>query len=191
MGVTINCVNTGKCCSCETWFRQRVDIIIATIDYLEIKIAEVETALSKYDQEQDEVFPIENSRYDAMCYRQFIRDLRDRLIEPIRSVRDKYAMYAGPFDILCSAFKYIGVKPAMIAFGVYGIYPLCAQSDVEGAYSVGNSYDIIELLLKLEPTIEKSSELYDVLYIRDNDCTSPILAIFKDSFETRQPVRIS
>ena len=185
----MGCVNRGKCCPYSTWFEQRVDIILATIKYLETKIAEVESFISKLSEDElegDPIYPIENNSFDALEFQSNISELKKYLIDPIHKTTKKEQIY----NILIACNKRCGIKDGLVSFGVYGVYLLCDQSDCNGVYTVGESHDILELLETIEPSIDKESEIYRAAYI-DNKDSSSIISVFRDSVNTRQPIKIT
>ena len=78
----------------------------------------------------------------------------------------------------------------LIQFGVGGLYALCNKSDCEGFYSVGNSYDICELLKLVKPFLLKNKEEVDSNENWIYNDIDIITNVFKESVEKNIIVRI-
>jgi hypothetical protein len=190
MGFNMVCVTTGKSCRYGTWHEQRIEIIKITMKYLEAKILEVQEKINAMDDTDDEYingFPVHEYEY-------FIERLNDMLIKPISTFTQAIATHKDNddmiFNIVSNANIY-HIKEMMVCFGIYGIHLLCKQSDNSGVYSVGESYDILELLKNIKPYFDKTSEIYQTVYTIKSDFSSPIYDIFYDSITSMEPVRIT
>ena len=78
----------------------------------------------------------------------------------------------------------------LIEFGVGGIYALCNKSDCEGFYSVGNAYDIHELLNTIRPFLLKNTK---DLESSDNwlyDVADELIELFQESIEKKKIIMI-
>lgn len=192
MGFNMVCKNTGKNCSYNTWFEQRVAIILATVAYLEHAISSIEDKLKEIDKE-DEVYPIENNPYSALRIQNLLPSLKEYLIEPIRKIRNKDSSNTDAiYNILIESCKRISINDGLVCFGIYGVYLLCSQSDCGGAYSIGNSYDIIQLLEKIEPFVDKTDKYtYEAIYTINDTFSNAIIDIFRDSVNSNQPILIT
>jgi hypothetical protein len=143
MGVSITCDEESFSCSYSTWNTIRTNIIEKTLDYLNNHfslnecedsnelidrkniIIFFENILSKNDEKQNKII----FNINVMCNLQPI----DSFIQNIN------------FNII----------NALIYFNIGGLYSLCYKSDCEGYYSVGNSYDILNLITLIKPCINK------------------------------------
>jgi hypothetical protein len=183
MGFSMVCKTTGKNCSYSTWYQQRTEIIKVTMKYLEAKILEVQEKLQEIGDDDGE---IKINDFPPIQYDYFITRLNEVLIEPIKKCRNDENI----FKIL--EYKDIyHIKEEMTAFGIYGIHLLCKQGDCGGVYTVGESYDILELLRVIKPYFDKSSEIYETVYNINSIWSSPIYNIFYDSVSTCTPIRIT
>ena len=86
-------------------------------------------------------------------------------------------LYSG-FLEECNQIEFIDL---LVKFGVGGLYALCHKSDCEGFYSVGNAYDICDLIPKI---LEFTSDNYY------NRCFNCIDKVFKESQELKRIVSI-
>jgi hypothetical protein len=93
-------------------------------------------------------------------------------------------------DLFYSYSKNLDFIDLLIQFGVSGIYAFCVKSDCEGFYSVGNSYDICELLSVIKPFLLKNKDNLDSeenwLYMWIDELTD----VFKSSIENKVIVTI-
>lgn len=185
MGFSMHCINTGKSCSYSMWFEQRVGVILATVKYLEQAIAEIKAKLPDPEEDDGEYI---NGLYTGIDYTNNIRPLED-MINDIKHVKNIYGIFDGVYNVFMRSRN---VKEGLVCFGVYGLYMLCNQSDIDGVYAVGESYEIIELLIKIKPYIDVNSDLYRAVYTSRNEtnCSDSLVAIFNDSIDTKHPVII-
>jgi hypothetical protein len=208
MGFCMTCTTTGKNCSYSAWYEQRVEIIKVTIAYLEAQIEKVQQEIQATLEEDGDDDKYING-FHIIDYDMYIKDLRSELIEPIRNAIDKsedesstkqnpyswsYTRSVKSSDVIydiVTKTMTTTIKEAMVCFGIYGLHLLCKQSDCSGAYSVGESYDILELLRRIKPYFDTSSEIYSAVYTMKSEFSSPIYDIFYDSVSSFQPVRIT
>lgn len=185
MGFCMTCEHTGKNCGYTTWFEQRVSILLVTIKYLEDQINKIKMEF------EDENAIQSKSEDDYESYKnrmdEYFEALNQHLIEPIKITNNTDRIY----NILIDCVRYTGCKEALIHFLVYGIYLLCKESDCSGAYSVGESYDIVEMLEQIKPYFDETSNIYEVVYTIKSEFSNPILDIFRESITLKKPIRIT
>jgi hypothetical protein len=150
MGISIKCGKKSYSCGYGSWNRFRNEVILATIQYI-----------TQYNfNEQDD--------YESKII-DFVKDFEDRYNE------NKDMNFIDEFLSLCRDERLLD---ALIHYGLYGVYVLCNKMDDDGYYSVGNSYDICELLTNIRPLIQTRETL------------SNIEAVFQESIDTKKKVII-
>ena len=166
MGIDLYCGDTTFGCSYSSWNNIRNSLIEATFEYLEVHFG-----LNEYEEG--------TSEYGAMMgLKEYIQKIynsskNEKLIE-------NFIVYS----------KLLEFVDLLIQFGVGGIYSLCNKSDNEGYYSVGNSYDIYDLLKVVKPFLLKNR---DNIYDEKNwiyNCIDNLINVFKESIEKNENVRI-
>ena len=167
MGIDLYCGDETFGCSYGSWNNVRNSLIQATFEYLEVHFA-----VTEYEEGTHE--------HGAMiALKQYIQKIlnlgkNDKLIEG--------------FVVYSRILEFVDL---LIQFGVGGLYALCNKSDCEGFYSVGNSYDICELLKLVKPFLLKNKEDLDAdenwIYNGIDNVTN----VFKESVEKNVIVRIS
>ena len=70
----------------------------------------------------------------------------------------------------------------LIYFNLSGIYTLLHKSDCEGFYSIGNSYDIYEMIQLVKPNID--NQFFKTI-------TKEVELLFKNSLENKENIIIS
>ena len=167
MGIDLYCGDETFGCSYGSWNNVRNSLIQATFEYLEVHFA-----VTEYQDGTHE--------YGAMiALKQYIKKIlnfgkNEKLIEN--------------FIVYSRLLEFVDL---LIQFGVGGLYALCNKSDCEGFYSVGNSYDICELLKLVKPFLLKNKEDLNSdenwIYNGIDNVTN----VFKESVEKNVIVRIS
>lgn len=167
MGIDLYCGDKTFGCSYGGWNNVRNILIEATFEYLEVHFA-----VTEYQEGTHE--------YGAMiALKQYIKKIlnfgkNEKLIEN--------------FIVYSRLLEFVDL---LIQFGVGGLYALCNKSDCEGFYSVGNSYDICELLKLVKPFLLKNKEDLNSdenwIYNGIDNVTN----VFKESVEKNVIVRIS
>ena len=166
MGIDLYCGDETFSCSYGSWNNVRNSLIEATFEYIEVHFAVTDYEENTYD-------------YGSMtALKQYIQRIlnsgkNDKLIEN--------------FIVYSRILEFVDL---LIQFGVGGLYALCNKSDCEGFYSVGNSYDICELLKLVKPFLLKNK---DDLNANENwiyNGIDNITNVFKESVEKNEIVRI-
>ena len=194
MGFCMNCKTTGISCCYSTWSEKRIAIAKATVKYLQAKFPEIELEIERIKENglEDEEYI---DGYPTFEYERFIKELSERLIPLTEKVNNKDIISVMTFFKGISSDSIYYIKDGMVCFGIYGLYSLCKQGDCEGAYSVGESHDILELLRVIKPYFDKETEddkyMYDSIYNNKTEFSSAIYDIFYDSISTYTPVYIS
>jgi hypothetical protein len=177
MGVDIKCNDKGFGCGYGTWNDIRIQIIKATFIYLEKKFEEdLQNPLHLDERDDDNYYGEGSYYYYTMNHlKKFMSIIRQNM-EINNVIRTCYNM------------NYID---SLNYFGVGGLFALCNKNDCDGYYSPGNSYDICNLLTKIEAFMEKENYIYEKIYVNDDEyyCDS-VFDTFKESSTTGQYVRI-
>ena len=166
MGIDLYCGDETFGCSYGSWNNVRNSLIQATFEYLEVHFA-----VTEYEEGTHE--------HGAMiALKQYIQKIlnlgkNDKLIEG--------------FVVYSRILEFVDL---LIQFGVGGLYALCNKSDCEGFYSVGNSYDICELLKLVKPFLLKNKEEVDSNENWIYNDIDIITNVFKESVEKNIIVRI-
>lgn len=179
------CNSTAISCSYTIWREIKAEIVRKTIQYLESKISEIQKELESKDCYEN----IKINGYPASNYESYINILHKELITPICNTstlneKDNILMISIGYDVFL-------VKDAMTCFGIYGMYLLCKECECSGSYSVGESYDILELLRLIKPLFDTTTDIYKIIYNKNNGWFSSIYDIFYDSATSFYPVRIN
>lgn len=166
MGIDLYCGDETFGCSYGSWNNVRNSLIQATFEYLEVHFA-----VTEYEEGTNE--------HGAMiALKQYIQKIlnlgkNDKLIEG--------------FVVYSRIFAFVDL---LIQFGVGGLYALCNKSDCEGCYSVGNSYDICELLKLVKPFLLKNKEDLEADENWIYNYIDNVTNVFKESVEKNKIVRI-
>ena len=181
MGIDITCVNKSFHSSYGYWSRFRTDIIIATFEYLKDYFS-----LNEYSKDE---FPNEE------IYRQEIIEFMEKVLNTKANyvntgIKFPISTIATPVDIFIQFCELANIN-LLIHYGVGGLYSFCNKSDCDGFYSVGNSYDICELLKSIKPFLIKNK---DDLQSQENkfyNSIDVVIEIFKESVEKNHIIIIS
>jgi hypothetical protein len=166
MGIDLYCGDETFGCSYGSWNNVRNSLIQATFEYLEVHFA-----VTEYEEGTHE--------HGAMiALKQYIQKIlnlgkNDKLIEN--------------FIVYSRILEFVDL---LIQFGVGGLYALCNKSDCEGFYSVGNSYDICELLKLVKPFLLKNKEDLEADENWMYNDIDKLTNVFKESVEKNKIVRI-
>ena len=160
MGIELTCNTKSFGCSYSGWAAFRNKIVAATLAYLE------------------------DSHFDALLeHIQGVKDLQQKLCK--QNAEDNFFE---SFITMVSADLWFG--ELLIEYGVAGLVALCRKSDCEGFYSVGNSVDICDLLIKIRPFLlvnkDDPESVQNIFYERTKD----LLEVFEESVERKLFVRI-
>ena len=129
MGIHIHCDEKEYSCSYSSWDKFRMDTINATIKYIKSYITLTE--ITEYNQ----VYA-------------------NKLLEFIDKIESEPNLDINIFLDYCKQSPFIDT---LVFFNISGLYAFCNKSDCEGYYSVGNSYDIYQLLKLIQKfyTVDK------------------------------------
>jgi hypothetical protein len=182
----MTCTNTGKNCGYTTWFNHRVEIVKIVVKYLENKIAELQKEIEEKSNAAaaaDEEQQINGLNIEEVEY--YIQKLNEYFTQ-IKHCKNNDAIFA-----FVSNPQIYHIKDSLSYFGVYGAHLLCRQSDCDGVYTVGESFEILHMLNIIKPAFDETSEIYETVYMIQSEFSSPIYDIFEDSVKTMQPIRIT
>jgi len=176
MGIDLYCGDKNFGCSYSCWHNIRIELIKATFEYLEVHFA-----VTEYEEGTHE-------HGSMIALKQYIEKIQNGSVikESIFGRKESNLL-----DLFITYSRLLQFVDLLIQFGVGGIYSLCNKSDCEGFYSVGNSYDICELLKLVKPFLLKNKEDLDA---EENWLYKPIddlIEVFKVSVEHSEMVRIS
>ena len=174
MGIDLYSGDKTFGCSYSTWNNIRIELIEATFKYIEQyfdsgKIQEGTNEYVSLNQLKQYIETIQNEKI-----------MKQTFIGKQSNLLDLFYSYSKNLDFI----------DLLIQFGVSGIYAFCVKSDCEGFYSVGNSYDICELLSVIKPFLLKNKDNLDSeenwLYMWIDELTD----VFKSSIENKVIVTI-
>ena len=191
MGVEFTCDEKSFGRSYGGWHYIRCTLIESTFAYLDKRFAEI---LSKFANEKEHDWETNHIQSAAKTLQKYINEIR----EAANSKKQKSS--EGIFGIMrehnhildCFINKiwenyFIDL---LIEFGVGGIYALCNKSDCEGFYSVGNAYDIHELLITIRPFLLKDTEDLDSENNWLYDSSDELIELFQESIEKKKIIMI-
>jgi hypothetical protein len=176
MGINLYCSDKDFGCSYSCWNNIRIELIKATFEYLEVHFA-----VTEYEEETHE-------HGSMRALKQYIEKIQNGSVIKESIFGNNKSNLLELFNTYSGLLEFVDL---LIQFGVGGIYSLCNKSDCEGFYSVGNSYDICELLKLIKPFLLKNKEDLDA---EENWLYKPIddlIEVFKVSVEKNEMVRIS
>jgi hypothetical protein len=167
MGIDLYCGDETFGCSYGSWNNVRNALIEATFEYLEVHFA-----VTDYEEGTHE--------YGSMiALKQYIKKILNS---------NKNEELIENFIVYSRLLEFVDL---LIQFSVGGLYALCNKSDCEGFYSVGNSYDICELLKLVKPFLLKNKEDLNADENWIYNCIDNLTNIFNESVEKKEVVRIS
>jgi len=191
MGIDFTCDEKSFGCSYSSWHNIRCSVLEATFAYLESRFAEILTKPIKEESDDWETTHIQSA---SNSLQQYINDVRES------ANSKKQNKNVGIFGIMrdhnhilecfLSRATELYFVDLLIEFGVGGIYALCNKSDCEGFYSVGNSYDIHELLTTIKPFLLKDTENLESYDNRLYDRSDELIDMFQESFEKKKIILI-
>ena len=186
MGIDLTCDTKDFSCSYSSWHNIRAELIEATFAYLEDLIANQTKGIDE-----------ERLEYSVIGHlKQYITEIREECasfdndkppISPFALLFSKRTIF-NAFSEHLGDLCFINI---LIQFGVGGIYTLCNKSDCEGFYSVGNSYDICELLNVIKPFTIKNKDNLDDEENYIYRCTDKLIELFQESLDKKLIVYIS
>ena len=186
MGIDLTCDTKDFSCSYSSWHNIRAELIEATFAYLEDLIANQTKGIDE-----------ERLEYSVIGHlKQYITEIREECasfdndkppISPFALLFSKRTIF-NAFSEHLGDLCFINI---LIQFGVGGIYTLCNKSDCDGFYSVGNSYDICELLNVIKPFTIKNKDNLDDEENYIYRCTDKLIELFQESLDKKLIVYIS
>jgi hypothetical protein len=153
MGLFLFCKEKEYCIQYANWNAFRLEIIKATIEYA--KSQEMKDNHDNYNYNDKDT-------NDDKYYKNLMQKLID-CESPSIEIDWEYNNF-------------------FIHYGIAGLFALCKKSDSTGYYSVGNSYDICELLSNIEPFMKKDEE--------NPNRFMAIYEIFQESINTKTRVTL-
>ena len=139
MGIDLYCGDKTFGCSHNVWRNVRKTLIESTFEYL-VEHFDV----SNYKEDTNE--------YGSMiALKHYIKRIENVVVGKQFDLLDNFYVYS----------KHLEFVDLLIQFGVGGIYTLCNKSENEGFYSVGNSYDICDLIKIVKPFLLKNKKNID------------------------------
>jgi hypothetical protein len=191
MGVDFTCDEKSIGFSYGGWHYIRCTLIEATFAYLDKRFAEI---LSKFANEEEHDWETTNIQSAAKNLQKHINEIReDANSKKQKSSEGIFGIMREHNHILDCFINKIWENyfiDLLIEFGVGGIYALCNKSDCEGFYSVGNAYDIHELLITIRSFLLKDTEDLDS---EDNwlyDSSDELIELFQESIEKKKIIII-
>ena len=186
MGVDFTCDTKTFGCSYSGWHYYRNLIIEATLAYLDDYLANQNPEIDTY----------EFSAMDKL--KKGVASIRSRALKLSTENKSIFGMDLGkrPLEecylkaLLYELHENEWIGELIIENGLNGIRALCNKSDCEGFYSVGNSYDICELLYKIRPFLIKNKENLEADENYDYERSKDLLEMFEESVEKKIIVRI-
>ena len=189
MGISIMCGKKSFSCGYGNWNKFRIDVIYATIEYLQSILSPLSTTeLISYTRKLNtpllkEFLKEDNNEEIEISYNEIIIDFIHQFVDEVESqteprretlesktkeFKEKILLNedcrrggveegdarVSVLDIFNNIYtESWNFNDAFIHFDLGGLYSLCNKNDYEGYYSIGNSYDICELFLKIKPFI--------------------------------------
>jgi hypothetical protein len=191
MGVDFTCDEKSIGFSYGGWHNIRCTILEATFAYLDKRFAEI---LAKFANEEEHDWETTHIQSAAKNLQKHIDEIReDANSKKQKSSEGIFGIIREHNHILDCFINKIWENyfiDLLIEFGVGGIYALCNKSDCEGFYSVGNAYDIHELLNTIRPFLLKDTE---DLESSDNwlyDVADELIELFQESIEKKKIIMI-
>ena len=191
MGVDFTCDEKSFGCSYGGWHNIRCTILEATFAYLDKRFAEILAKPSNEEEDDWETTHIQSAAKNLQKHIDKIRE--DANSKKQKSSEGIFGIMREHNHILDCFINKIWENyfiDLLIEFGVGGIYALCNKSDCEGFYSVGNAYDIRELLTTIRPFLLKNTE---DLESSDNwiyDVADELIELFQESIEKKKIIMI-
>ena len=161
MGVLFECVKVDYSCAYGSCNIIRVEILQATIRYLEnkkIEIAKIQSNCKITNSVKKE--SEEKQEYDKEVYELYDTDTK---INEILVHKNKMAK--GVDDFLSVMHNSNSLIDNFIYLDIYGCYALLNKSDCEGYYSPGNSFDILSIINTVKPFITDKNVLERLKHI--------------------------
>lgn len=173
MGLLISCDDLQFYFSYDDWFNYRYLITFEVYTYLQINY---KNYIDKHMHPSlnEELF-LENRNIPQNSIYNKCKCLLDTISQKINSITDEKERFYFLKDIY-------NINPdLLIYFGVGGIIPFINKSYINGLFTIGNSYDILELFESLE-------EFAD---IKIKTFMNDIKQIFSHSYQSKQKIVIS
>ena len=186
MGVDFYCGDITFGCSYGYWAEIRIEIIKATMDYIQDKY-DKDKELYGHLKEDDENWIGEGSEYHC-C----IKDLME-LKTIILSQKPTASVFGFEIDNTVNLFiklcHNLRLMNSLNNFDIGGLFALCNQSDCEGYYTPGNSLDICSLFDRIEPFVKKY-DCYNCVYTKEGRLFNTVYEVFEHSYKTLRKVTI-
>jgi len=158
-------------CTYSNWSQIRNACVKASFEYVEHYIQTNTIRINNEERRlQDNILAYINKIKSYKSYKSYKSDneyLRESELDLLNGFLEE-----------CKHIEFIDL---LVKFGVNGLYALCHKCDCEGFYSVGNAYDICDLIPNI---LEFTSDNY---YCRSFNF---IHKVFKESLELKRIVSI-
>jgi hypothetical protein len=191
MGLDLYCRDKTFRTSYGHWCSIRINIIKATIDYIQEKIKNDQELYKNINiNEEDENWIGKGSVY--YCYMSDINELIKYILinSPLPYIVEQNTASDDiliKFTRICQNSKY---RNALNYFELGGLFALCNESDFEGYYTIGNSLDICVLFDRIKNHMKKYDG-YNYIYIEEGMVSNTIYNVFETSYTTLKKVTIT
>lgn len=169
MGFNLYCCDKTYSSSYIIWNNVRNTLIESTFEYILIHFG-----VTDYEEGTFE--------YNSMC---MLKQYIEKILDDVKIIKERDLL---DIFINIESPKFYNL---LIQFGVGGIYTLCNKTDNEGFYSVGNSYDICELIKLVKPFLLKDRKNIDSQNNWLYNCIDNITNVFEESVKQKEIVRIT
>jgi hypothetical protein len=190
MGIDLICSSKSFSCGYSFWNVMRTASIIATADYLKDQLLK-----SNLEEETYPYVSLHNINFfmdELLSYNKNTETTEeDEVSTPIPKENDEEIPIIGLFLSNCEGS--LQIQDLLIYFGVGGLYALCNKMDCEGYYSVGNSYDILELFKLIKPFIINKTDNLETLGL-GNEIYNRLIElekVFQESVDKKEIVIIT
>lgn len=185
MGVDFTCDDNKFYFSYSGWHHYRNTLVQATLAYLDDYLA-----MQNPEIDTNEYIDMNNLKRGVASIRLSAITLSENstlfgINSGNRSIKDCFIS-----ALLNELHNNTVFGELLIQNGLNGIRALCNKSDCEGFYSVGNSYDICELLYKIRPFLIKDKDNLESEKNYEYDRCKDLLDVFEESVEKKIIVRI-
>jgi len=188
MGIDLICNNKTFSCSYGFWNTIRTEVIIATSEYLNsLNSRELEEGTFPFVAREN----IIGFMNELISYKNKKEDVDDVSTQGNYGSVSEEEEGEIPLISLFLGNCSLQILDLLIYFSIGGLYAFCNKSDCEGYYSIGNSYDIVELLNLIKPYTLRNNENLDSQENEIYKCICKIQEIFEESVNDKLFVIIS
>jgi len=181
MGIVLHCIEKNYRTSYGYWHWIRNIIIKATFKYLENKLESIKKEYPQCVRDDDKIYD-----YDEEEYYEIDREIKiiDRLVKSYQiNIPKSHTTLMNGIDELKAFAMTMREFPLdhLIFLNVSGLHAFCDKSDCQGYYTVGNSYDIIQLFDLIIPFIDEDEDEFEI---------ENLYELFKESVDKKQKIVI-